>query len=447
VNGTTLLLLLPLAMCAWLSAWPMRAGAQAAADAVQRRDAAFESMMAAPADPERAFEFARAAAATGDLRGAIAALERILRINPGLSNIELELGVLYLRAGSPDLAALYLRRALAAHDMPPAVRDRAQSLLARAERAQRRHLFTGSLYAGMRYDENANAGPDSRLVRVLGVDGLLDEAATGQNDVSAELAGAINYTYALDSQAGHEIEANLGAYNRFYRQVTEFDFNSLTFDIGPRLYVGAVPEPSLSVRPYLLGSYVLLDYDDYLGYAGAGVNVRKFLGPLSYVEATLEASDQNYHDSATRPTNSLRSGTYIDLRGGANLQLTPTTRLFGGLGYARRDSRVDFESFDEGGLRLGVTQLHPAPFGLTALSWSTSLSATVRRTAYDAADPAIDPNEKRTDTRADLSLSTNARLSPALTAIATLQYTDNDSTLPNFDYDNWGVAMGLAWSF
>ena len=54
-------------------------------------------------DPEKAFDFAQSAVAVGDVRGAIDALERVLTLNPTLTNIKFELGLLYLRAGSPEL--------------------------------------------------------------------------------------------------------------------------------------------------------------------------------------------------------------------------------------------------------------------------------------------------------------------------------------------------------
>jgi len=57
-------------------------------DAERRYQQAFDAMRADLANPERSFEFVQAAIAVGDQRGAIAALERILQINPSLANIQ-----------------------------------------------------------------------------------------------------------------------------------------------------------------------------------------------------------------------------------------------------------------------------------------------------------------------------------------------------------------------
>ncbi|MGF6851413.1 surface lipoprotein assembly modifier [Paraburkholderia sp. CI3] len=409
--------------------------------------AAFEAMMADPTNAERSFRFAKAAASEGDLRGAIAALERILKINPGLSNIRLQLGELYLRAGATDLAAIYLRQALLAPDVPGPLRQRAQSLLGQAERAQRKHFLTGSIYVGGRYDTNANAGPSSRDVRVLGQQGLLNEQALGHSDWSAEVGGTLNYTYAFDSQAGNDLEANFTTYNRRYKDTHLLNQNTFGTDIGPRFYLGGVLDPSWSIRPFVSATYLLLNSRDYLGGYGGGVNVQKILASASFFDLTLETSDQHFFNQSAYPTNSNRSGLYTELRASISYQVLSGTRIFSGLSIAQRNSDAGFESFKDIGLGVGVTQVYPAPFHVTDYSWSTSLYAGAYRSIYNEADPAVDPNVKRQDNRFDIALSTNIRLTQTLTLTAVVQYTNNNSTLPNFKYHDTSGSLGLAWSF
>lgn len=439
-------------LCSALGLWfglqgALLAQTDPAATPSAQRDSSFETMMADPTNQENTFRFAQAAAASGDLRGAIAALERMLRINPGLANIELELGVLYLRAGSPELASIYLRQALSARDVPAPVRERAQALLARTERAKSRHITTGTLYGGLRYDNNANAGPDSRSVRVAGTTGLIDEEDTGQSDTSAELAASVNYVYIMDNQAGHEIEASAGTYNRYYDKSRELDLNSFAADVGPRFYFSDAAAPALSLRPYITGTYVVLDRDRYLDSVGGGLNLRRFFWGGSFVETTLEISDQTYRNTDRSPNNSDRSGTFGELLLRGSYQYSAALRLFGGIEGAMRDSRKDYEAFKEGGLRVGATLTHAAPFGITDSAWSTTLSVAGRRTKYDEADPAIDPNQRRKDTRADVNLSTTIRLSTSLTLAIAAYYTNNNSDLPNYEFDNQGASLGLAWAF
>src|SRR5262249_39544303 len=144
---------------------------QALSEAEQKYQQAFDAMQADLENPERSFEFVHAAVAVGDFPGAIAALERILLLNPGLANIQLELGVLYLRGGLRVLAATYFRQALSSPEFPQTVRARAVTLLAQAERSLRLHVLSGRIYLAGRYDSNANAAPGARQVRVRGQEG------------------------------------------------------------------------------------------------------------------------------------------------------------------------------------------------------------------------------------------------------------------------------------
>ncbi len=407
----------------------------------------FEAMKADITNPERSFEFVQAAIEVGDLRGAIAALERILQINPGLANIQLELGVLYLRVGSPQIAKLHLESSLSAPDVPVLVRERAESLLAQSERTSSRHFFAGSTYLGGRFDTNANAAPTSRNVRVQGQNGLLDEDNTGREDFSGEFVGTIQYTYALDSQAGNRIEANFLTYNRRYNRSSEINVNTVDLDVGPRFYIGSILNPDFSIKPFLSASGLFLDDESYSRSLGGGINFRKFFSLAWFGDLTLEAADQKFYNSDQRPTSSNRSGIFYAIRTRLNYQIRPTTLLSGNVEVERRDAGANFESLNRGNLKLAVTQSYQAPFGLTRKPWSSSLSAGVRRSEYDEADVAIDPSQKRRDTRVDVIFSNNVPVTESLTLVLSAQYTNNESSLPNFEFESWGGSIGFSASY
>ncbi len=109
----------------------------------QRFDTALQSVLVQPASVEASFQLAQAAAATDRYREAITALERVLILNPGLSNIRLELGVLYLRVGQTALAEKFIEEALADPAAPPQVRARAEEFLAISQRGNSRAKFSG----------------------------------------------------------------------------------------------------------------------------------------------------------------------------------------------------------------------------------------------------------------------------------------------------------------
>lgn len=407
----------------------------------------FESMKSDPTNPNKTFRFAQAAIKAGDINGAIAALERMLLSNPGLSNIELELGVLYLRVGAVELASEFIDSALRAPEVPPWVRERAQGLLGQAERASSRHSFSTSLFLAAKHDSNANAAPAGRLVRIRGFDGLLDEDDTGRSDTSTEFALRVRHYYDLNSQAGHQLETSLGTYNRVYEDVSEIDVNSFGITTGPRFYFGQVLNPSWSVRPLVTFNQLYLDGDLYLRSTGLGINTRKSFSSQLLGELTLSGEDQRYENDEDTPNATDRSGKFYELSGSLSYVVKPRWRVSTQLAFNQRDANEDFESLQRGSLRIASTYSYKAPWNLSASAWSFTAAAEIQEAEYDEADPLIDPDEERNDTRMDFSLSNSIPLGKAGTLVLSTQYTDNDSSLPNYVYDNWSGSLGWSYNF
>ena len=91
-----------------------------AADRAQleaQKEALFQRTLRDPANLDVTFAYADISAKLGDNEAAVSALERMLLFNPNLPRVQLELGALYFRMGSYDIARTYFDRALAAN--PP----------------------------------------------------------------------------------------------------------------------------------------------------------------------------------------------------------------------------------------------------------------------------------------------------------------------------------------
>lgn len=96
-------------------------------------------MLQNPSNVEVILAYARVAAQTGDNEAAASALERLLLFKPNMPQVELELGVIYFRMGSFEIARSYLEKAKA-DNPPPDLKPRIDRYLAeipRLERAQR----------------------------------------------------------------------------------------------------------------------------------------------------------------------------------------------------------------------------------------------------------------------------------------------------------------------
>jgi len=404
-------------------------------------------MMADLDNPELSFQFVKVATEIGDLRGAISALERILLIKPNLANIKLELGILYLRLGANDLAETYIQQALDSPEMPARLRPRAEDLLARAQGQVTRHRFAGNVFVAGRYQTNATAAPASTRVRVAGTEGVLLEEDTAQEDYSLITLATGRYSYDLGTQSGDEIEANLLLYSQRYDESDDINVAVIDLDVGPRFFLGEVLSPDLSIRPFVSGSNIYLEDEQYLRTLGGGINVRYAVSNRLLAETTFEVRDRDFTNSDRRATAEDQSGQIYVLRGGLTYQLFVDTLIGANVSAARNESEEDFENFNEGQVTLSVTQTYQDPFELTAHDWSSSLSLGVRRTEFDDPEPAVDPNVTRDETRVDIRFTTNIPIVEDVTLVLSAQHTENYSNLPNFEFDNTSGTVGINWRF
>lgn len=92
-------------------------------------DQAFADSLAKPADPDVLVHFAEVAVEFGDVEGAISALERLLLIDAEQPEVKLELGVLYYRLGSTEVARTYLQDVSSSKEATNEIKERANTFL------------------------------------------------------------------------------------------------------------------------------------------------------------------------------------------------------------------------------------------------------------------------------------------------------------------------------
>jgi tetratricopeptide (TPR) repeat protein len=321
---------------------------------------AFRNMMADPGDPDGAVRYAREAAAQGQSRAAIATLERVLRLHPSLDNLRLELASLYLAIGSPDLAALYARQALSSPAIPPEVAVRAREIFAQAERGSARSLFEASLFAGARWESNANAVTPAGSVPIFvpALGGFLPTPlpSSGQSDWSLVLGARLAHRYDLELQREGSWETNASAFDqRFARISRAYDLTVASVDTGPRIGVAEFGDSALlALRPFATASWLGYADETYAWLYGAGLTAELRVGTRWSFELTGLARFGNYGDSSFRPAAGDYTGWETALNAGAAYALTPTTRLTASVNYVEADARVDYYKRSGIGGQLGV---------------------------------------------------------------------------------------------
>ena len=421
--------------------------AQEAAPAETDRSAyddAFAAMMADLGNPEKSFAFVVTAVEAGDIRGAIAALERVLLLRPDLANVKMELGLLYRAAGAPETAETYLAEAEASGEVPEEYAERLAQEIAAAQAARAPHRLTGSLFLGGRYETNANAGPDSRSVRIGGVPFDLDDDDTEQADISAIAALSLNHRYDLGRQSGDELLTDLVLYGNRYADETDSNVALIDLTIGPRFYWIDTERP-FSLRPFATGSVLWLADSFYRGQAGGGLSAEQAWHPRVRGDLSLRGVYQSFSSSSDNQNASDRTGPFFTLDPGLTVELTPSTVLRlrgrGQLKYARED----FESFVAVGGGAALTQYVPSPFAALPSPWSASLSADYAHFRYD--EPRLGFDRRQRDNRLDLGFSLNVPLAAAWEAVAEVTYTDNNSNVDTEDFDNLAVMLGVTYRF
>ena len=126
----------------------------------------FERTIREPMNHELTFEYVRVAVGNGDFEAAIGALERLLFYNPHLTRVKYELGTLYFRMGSYEMAKRYFKEALDDPNLNPVTRERIETYLPDAEKQLQQSRFSGYFNTGVRYQSNPGFAPAGGAVLV-----------------------------------------------------------------------------------------------------------------------------------------------------------------------------------------------------------------------------------------------------------------------------------------
>ena len=268
----------------------------------QQYDAAFQETLTKPADLDVLFRFASLATQTGDLEGAISALERMLLINPDLPRVRLELGVLYYRLGSYEVARTYLDTALKSPSLPADVRGKAQEYLAEIESKSKPSSLGGEVFFGWRYQSNANLGPAGSSVLLFGQPANLNQAGQGTADWGIVSSAMVRHRYDFGNQDKGALETQFTAYANRQFQVTAANVSLLDLTSGPRFQVFSGIFEDFTLKPFVTGGYVWVNDTPYYGSWGGGLEIDRAAGQrLSQHDGRrVPAAEQSGHQLSAR---------------------------------------------------------------------------------------------------------------------------------------------------
>ncbi len=418
------------------------------AEAEKQYDEAFQEMLKKPADLDVLFKFASIASQTGDLEGAISALERMLLIDANLPRVRLELGVLYFRLGSYEVARTYLEGALKSPNLPPDVRSRAEQFMAQVVAQSKTSVFSAEAFIGLRYQSNANLGPATSSVQLFGQTANLNQQSLGQPDWGIVSTLQLRHRYDLGTQDKSAVETQLTAYVNRQFQATAANVTLLDLTSGPRFQAFSGTFEDVTFKPFgAFGSIWVNDVNYYVSY-GAGLEGSVLLSDRLRNISTFVFRRHDAQNNWYLPTNDQFAGMEYSGTSTFQFQLSPIVQLFTILAEQRFQSdQAPWQSYQLWSVGGGFGFKFIDPLLKTGLPWSINLSVTEQWWAYDAPDPTVDPNAFRyqTDTIANLVFAV------PLDDLTTFSITGGrfvrNATISNYAFVNNSAMVGISRRF
>jgi hypothetical protein len=199
----------------------------------------------------------------------IGSLERFLFFNPKLSRVRFELGMLYFRLGSYEMARGYFQSVQADADATAEMKQRAQGYLDAIEKKLQPDQWSGYAQTGFRYQTNARYGPTQQSL--LGATRPINSLFAPQPDGNWFGIFGLNYVHDFGNQSGDVFEANAAGYDAEQFAVTSVDAGFRDVRAGPRFGVFQYSLRGASIKPYVAATGATLADAAYLGSFGGGV--------------------------------------------------------------------------------------------------------------------------------------------------------------------------------
>jgi hypothetical protein len=410
---------------------------------------AFQAMQADPGNGDKALTFAKIAIESGDIEGALSALERLLIFNPDLPRIRVEIGILYYRLGSYEEARAYLKRVLDDSKLAPEDRARAEDFLSRTERGASNWQWRAAVTTGGRYQSNATFGPTTGLARLIGFD--FGVSGLGQKRADWSFFGTYGGQVTYDPNVNDwvlpfVVEANLNGYGQKQFKREDLDLFYVQPDLGPRFRLDFISQ-GLTVRPYGLMNYFTVQGNNFLITSGGGVNLNAPITDWFLLDINFESQDRHYTPNGLRPRIEDRTGAFDAVSIKPAFAIT-NDQVFSML--FERDKVEANQRYQRAVYYvIGGTYLYryDAPWDLTAQPWYSAVGLTRTWRDYRIPDLLVDPFQRQHERQWDATVSETVGLSERVALILQVQHTIDNSNIPNFAYKNLTVLSAISVQF
>lgn len=440
-------LMLALALLSSLLAALFVAPAALAQDAAAEQQQLFQRMVREPTNYDVTFAFVKVAIARGDYEAAIGALERLLFYEPKLTRVKYELGILYFRLGSYEMAKYYFGEALKSPDLAPVTRERIATYLPDADKQTQASRLSGYLQTGARYQSNANFSPTTGTIRLGGQELALLPIGQKQADWNwFEIVG-LSHDYDFQNGRGDLFETRFIGYATQHFKLTDLDVGLFDISAGPRIMIAPEVLPGLSIKPYGVVGKAWVGGASYLTTGGAGVSMNVPVVNRFALTPGFEWRNASVNTGDIIPVTPFGSGNWYTGSIGAVANLTSMIRFEGSGLYRRGVTALPWQSFHQWEADAALIFEFAPPFELASRNWSISPFVRFIRTDFNAPNPVLDPFTAEIDREWVYGAVFNTPIWRNVAVTTTVQFDQTNSTLPNFSQRNFSVMTGPSVRF
>lgn len=409
-------------------------------------DVSYADVLKDPDNIPLNFRFAQTQIRRGDVRGASATLERILLLDPDRPDVRLLYAVVLFRLDNLQDAE---RELLAVRNLPmkPALRAEIEGFLSQIQQRRKRLRFDVLVNFTGQYDWNGNSAARRNIRLVSDVPILNGEADERHREFSANATARAAFTYDLGLQRRHSVSGAITAYRTEHLHEDQLDL-----EVGAVEAAMALTYEPVTLTPRLSASKIRLAHQRYLTLTRGELEALYQVTKKTELSATAGGEDHHYNSLNVSSTANEKEGRQIDFELGASHLIEPTVKIGGHVRVYDKNAKRPFNTYHR--YEVGAESTVLLTGGRFVIA-----TLTLQKDSYKAPD-TFTSSDTRNDTTmrarilfgfplSNLFGPDYASLVDGITATLSAERFRSGSNIPDYDYRNTTMALGLSrkWTF
>ncbi len=313
--------------------------------------ATFDNILKDPNNVDLNFRYAKSQIEDGNFMGAASTLERILLVNPKLTQIRALYAVILFRLDDSTETEREFKTVLK-ENISPQLKAEIEGYLHQIKRRRRKTHLTLRESVGFGIDTNRNAAPSSKKALAGGTLVNLAPSDVKTRDTSFLNLTGIDLAQDLGFQAGHQLLASFNYYLAEQTVVDSLDISSYQGEIGP-----AFKSRFVNVTPTFYFNHTLLSRETFLRTRGGGIALDRLLFKKFKLFAVGHLERQNFSDISENTVAHERQGNQLDGTVGVRYQFIPSMALSAAYTFTDKDAKKTYRAYAGHAVTLGHTWL------------------------------------------------------------------------------------------